>query len=146
MSRAPRLFFLLAAALLGLAGTARAVEPQHPPLGRLFTTPEWRAKLERQRQLNIQETRSYEGGSVRLDGVVVRSSGKATVWINGQPQTEADAHTGVAASARPRQPGQATIAVGSEPAAELKVGATLNRATREAAGGLAGGEIRIHRK
>lgn len=55
------------------------------PLGRLFMTPESRATLERQRQLDTPTTHVSGGG--RLDGVVTRSAGKTTVWINGQPQT-----------------------------------------------------------
>jgi hypothetical protein len=126
---------------------ARAAEPAPalPPLGRLFMPPEWRANLERQRQLNIQETRSLEGESVRLDGVVVRSSGKSTVWVNNRPQTENAQDSGVLAATSRREPGRATLSAGAEPPADLKVGVTLNRATRETAGGLAAGEIRIQR-
>ena len=116
-----------------------------PPLGRLFMTPEWRTNLERKRQLNIQETRSLEGGAVRLDGIVVRSSGKSTVWINNRPQTETDSDTGVSASLSRRNPDRATLTTGAEPPADLKVGVTLNRATRDTSGGLTNGEIRIRR-
>lgn len=118
---------------------------ENPPLGRLFMTPEWRTNLERKRQLNIQETRSLEGGAVRLDGIVVRSSGKSTVWVNNRPQTESDADTGVSASLARQRPDRATLTTGAEPPADLKVGVTLNRATRETSGGLADGEIRIQR-
>ena len=76
---------ILACAASGLvAQAALAADPPLPPLGRLFMTPEWRANLERQRQLNIQETRSLEGGAMRLDGVVLRSTGKSTVWVNNR--------------------------------------------------------------
>lgn len=122
-----------------------AAEPA-PALGRLFMTPERRATLERQRQLNVQETRSFEGGSMRLDGVVVRSSGKNTVWINNQPQAENQRDTGVTVVASPRHPDRATLVAGTEPPADLKVGATLDRATRETVDGLAGGEIRVKRQ
>ncbi|MEW6165328.1 MAG: hypothetical protein AB1642_09730 [Pseudomonadota bacterium] len=133
---------LCALILIGAATAVRAAEPV-PQLGRLFLTPDWRATLERQRQLNIQETRSLEGASVRLDGVVVRSSGKTTVWVNNQPQNENAGNTGVAAATSMRQPGQATLVTGTEAPADLKVGVTLNRSTRETADGLAGGEIRV---
>lgn len=118
--------------------------PAEPRLGRLFLTPEWRAALERQRQHNIQQTRSLEAGNtVRLDGVVVRSSGKSTVWINNRPQIESAHETGIAATPSRRQPGQATVAAGAEPPVDLKVGVTLNPATGEKSGGLASGEIRV---
>jgi len=139
-----RLARLLPICLVCHAPLALADKPA-PALGRLFMTPEWRAALERQRQFNMQETRSFEGASMRLDGVVVRSSGKSTVWINNQPQAENQRDTGITAVASPRHPDRATLAAGAEPPADLKVGATLNRATRETADGLAGGEIRVKR-
>jgi hypothetical protein len=134
------------AALLTLALGTLAADPAPAPLGRLFMTPEWRTTLERQRQLNQQETRSLEGSTMRLDGVVVRSSGKSTVWVNSQPQTENDSQTGVAANLSPNDPGRATLSAGNEHPADLRVGVTLNRATRETAGGLAAGEIQIRRQ
>lgn len=114
-------------------------------LGRLFFTPEKRAALERQRQLNIQETQTLEGASMSLDGVVVRSSGKRTVWINSRAQHDASAPAGVTAETGPRQPGQAVLQAGEETPARLKVGESINRATRESSGGLAQGQISVHR-
>jgi hypothetical protein len=116
-----------------------------PALGRLFMTPEWRTALERQRAYNIQESRSLEGGSIRLDGVVARSSGKTTVWVNNRPQDEKSGDTGVAATLSRHQPDRAILSTGNEAPADLRVGASLNRATRETTGGLAEGEIRVHR-
>jgi hypothetical protein len=136
---------LLAGGLL-LQGSLAHAEPAaqaEPQLGRLFLTPDWRNALERQRQLNIQQTRTLEGDTVRLDGVVARSSGKSTVWINSQPQTESARDSGVTAATSRRQPGRATVSTGAEPPVDLKVGVTLNQATGEKSGGLAGGEIRV---
>jgi hypothetical protein len=121
-----------------------AAEPA-PRLGRLFLTPEWRAALDRQRQLNIQESRAIEGDAVRLDGVVLRSSGKPTVWINGRPQTGNARDTGVLATTSIQRPDRAAVATGMEQPVDLKVGATLNQATRGTSGGLTSGEIRIRR-
>lgn len=132
------IFLITPAPELCAAETAQA-------LGRLFLTPNVRATLERQRQFNVQETRSLEGGTMRLDGVVVRSSGKTTVWVNDRPQDEGARDTGVSAALSRQQPGQATLLTGSEAAADLKVGVTLNRATRETMGGLSEGEIRVNR-
>ena len=73
---------LLAAALLLPAAPAAAEE-----LGKLFLTPERRAALERQRQLNIRESQPViEGATLMVTGVVKRSSGKSTTWVNGTPQ------------------------------------------------------------
>lgn len=128
-----------------LAATALAQDGQ-PRLGRLFLAPEQRAQLERQRQRDIPETRALEGGTLRLDGVVLRSSGKATVWVNGQARTEDATDSGLAVAASRRRPDRATLRPGGEPAAELRVGQTLDRASREIADGLAVDAIRVQRR
>lgn len=139
---------LMLSSLLPLAAGAASSGPvttNEPVLGRLFLTPEWRAALERQRQFNVQQTRRLESDSMRLDGIVVRSSGKSTVWINGQPQSENSRDTGVTAALSRHSPGQARLFPGTPTPIDLKVGATLDQATGEKHGGLADGEIRIHR-
>lgn len=136
MNRPSVAFMVILATLLASQAQAQVASPA---LGRLFLSPETRAQLERQRQFNIQESRSLEAGTIRLDGVVVRSSGKSTVWVNNQDTRE----TGVVTSTSHRNPGQASLATGNEAPADLKVGVTLDRATRETSGGLAGGEIRV---
>jgi hypothetical protein len=131
--------------LQSLPGATAESSPPTSPLGRLFMAPEARANLERQRQYNIQETRSLEGDTMRLDGVVVRSSGKSTVWVNNRPQNENVRGTGVTANPSRQRPGRATLTTGAEPPVDLKVGVTVNQATRETSGGLAGGEIRVRK-
>ncbi|MDK9705307.1 MAG: hypothetical protein OEL20_19450 [Sulfuritalea sp.] len=122
----------IVAGLLSLVVQAPALAAETPELGRLFFTPERRATLERQRTLNIEETQSLQGTSMSLDGVVYRSSGKATVWVNRQAQTEKEsARTGVTAIISPRSPGSALLAPGEEAPAQLNVGETINRATGE---------------
>lgn len=108
-------------------------------LDRLFFTPERRAALERQRQLNIQEAQTLEGASMSLDGIVSRSSGKNTVWVNGRPQQEQSTSTGV--TARIERGGRAVVTAGEETPAELRVGESINRGTREKNDGLGGGRI-----
>ena len=86
-------FVLMAAAVMP-AGAADSA-----PLGRLFFTPERRAALERQRTPNLQEAQTLQGNSMSLDGVVYRSGGKSTVWINQKAQTEDEsARTGAKVS------------------------------------------------
>ena len=133
----PALLGLLALAVLV---PARAADSQE--LGRLFFTPEKRAILDRQRALNIQEARTLQGNTMSLDGVVSRSSGKGTVWINRQAQAEGEsARTGVSAVVSPRTPGSAVLTPGEETPAQLKVGETINRATGERNSRLGGGRI-----
>ena len=127
-------------ASLGLAAGARAAEPAE--LGRLFFTPERRQALEYQRNFNVQEAQTLQGTTMSLDGVVYRSSGKSTVWINRQAQNEGEtARTGVSATVSPKMPGKALLAPGEEVAAELKVGETMNRATGERNTRLGGGKV-----
>ena len=113
-----------------------------PPIGRLFFTPERRVLLERQRLTNIQESQTLQGATMSLDGVVQRSSGKSTVWINGRAQNESEAaRTGVTATVTPKNPGSALLAPGEEPASRMKVGEAMNRATGERDNRLGGGMI-----
>ena len=116
------------------------------PLGRLFLTPERRLQLERQRQLDIREAQTLEGAVVSLDGVVTRSSGKSTVWVNQRPQNENTVGTGVTAATSSALPGRAVVTAGDEPSAALKVGESINRGTREKTDALGGGRISVTRK
>lgn len=137
-----RLSTRLMAGLLSLALIAPAWAADTAELGRLFFTPERRAALERQRASNIQEAQSLQGSSMSLDGVVYRSGGKSTVWINRQPQTENEsARTGVSAVVSPKTPGSALLAPGEEAPAQLKVGESINRATGERNTRLGGGVV-----
>lgn len=128
--------------LLSLAVIAPAGAADAPELGRLFFTPERRATLERQRAFNVQEAQTLQGSSMSLDGVVYRSGGKSTVWINHQAQTENDSsRTGVNAVVSPKTPGSALLAPGEEAPTRLKVGEAVNRATGERNTRLGGGVV-----
>lgn len=137
-----RLPTCLMPALLGLAVIAPACAADVPELGRLFFTPERRATLERQRQFSIQEGQTLQGSSMSLDGVVYRSGGKSTVWINRQAQTENESsRTGVDAVVAPGAPGSAILSPGEEAPTRLKVGEAINRATGERNTRLGGGVV-----
>ena len=136
----PATALVLIAAGLGPAFGAWGAESAD--LGRLFFTPERRQALEYQRNFNVQEAQTLQGTTMSLDGVVYRSSGKSTVWINRQAQNEGEtARTGVSATVSPKTPGKALLAPGEEVAAELKVGETMNRATGERNTRLGGGKV-----
>lgn len=127
---------------LSLLLLAPASAADAPELGRLFFTPERRAALERQRTLNIREAQTLQGSTMTLDGVVYRSSGKTTVWINQQAQNEDEApRTGVSVKVSPKSPGSALVAPGEEPPSQLKVGETINRSTGERDTRLGGGRV-----
>jgi hypothetical protein len=134
-----------AAALLCLIGAMPASAQE--PLGRLFFTPERRAALERQRQLNIQETQQViEGANLTVSGVVHRSGGKSTAWVNGLPQDERAGTAGLSVGVDRADPTRARVAAGDEASATLKVGESVNRATRETASGIGEGRISVKRE
>lgn len=61
--------------------------------GRLFYTPAQRAQLEATRVRNVTQVRQATPGAgapppIRYDGVVIRSDGKTTRWVDGQPQLD----------------------------------------------------------
>lgn len=113
-------------------------------LGRLFFTPERRQAMERQRTHNVQQAHALQGTTMSLDGVVYRSSGKSTVWINRHAQSESDsARTGVTAKLSPKDPGRALISPGEDTPANLKVGEAINRATGERNTRLGGGSVSV---
>jgi len=68
--------------------------------GRLFYTPQQRAQLEAARARNVTQAgrAAPDAGApppVRYDGVLVRSDGKTTRWVDGQPQLDASGVAGL---------------------------------------------------
>jgi hypothetical protein len=71
--------------------------------GRLFYTPDQRDQLESARTYNItQLAGKNKGGSpdgapapLRFDGMVIRSDGKTTRWVDGRPQAGASGVAGL---------------------------------------------------
>ncbi len=114
------------------------------PLGRLFFTPERRAALDRQRQMNVidYQSQALESLNLSVNGVVTGSSGKVTTWVNGMPQQDASL-TGVRVEPDRKSPGKTTVLVGEEAPTSIKVGETVNRATREVANPLGSGTISV---
>jgi hypothetical protein len=130
----------LSCALLLAAALPVRVTAQE--LGRLFFTPERREALDRQRRFNIPEHRATpEEQTLTIDGVVTRSSGKRTVWINGVAQDEQIG--GVAVIPNPAHPGQVVVRPEGGPATPASVGDTVHRNTGETTGLLGDGRIEI---
>jgi hypothetical protein len=112
-------------------------------LGRLFFTPERRQALDRQRQLNIQDSKQVvEDPTLTINGMVTRSSGKRTSWINGAAQNENDLSGGTVVVPS-KMPGSVEVQGGDLPAATARVGETVNRNTGEARDLLNDGRIVI---
>lgn len=144
MARQDKMFAGLLAALAlvtALCSTASAQETSDD-LGRLFFTPERRQTLDRQRQLNIQEKQEIpEDPTLTIDGVVTRSSGKRTAWVNGIAQNENEMPSGVKVTPRRKDPGKVVVQASESPAGNARVGGTVNRNTGEATDLLNGGRI-----
>lgn len=133
-----RLAFICAAMPSSFAANAEA-------LGRLFFSPERRAALDRQRQANVLESTMPQGESLSLDGLVKRSSGRNTLWVNGRAQHERDNPSAVAAALNSGDPAKAVISSGDRPPVSLHVGESANRGTGAKIDGLDGGTIVIKR-
>lgn len=116
--------------ILGLSlGQACAQTPAPPAApdmpGKLFLSPEKRHTLDRQRRLNLHEDDGLGGEYVRLDGVVQRSSGYNSIWINQRPQQQQgmSGRTGDAASS--------PVELEQGRQIRLQVGESINRSTQE---------------
>ena len=111
-------------------------------LGRLFFTPERRQTLDQQRQFNIQEKQEIpEDPTLTINGVVTRSSGKRTVWVNGVAVRESGPVSGVEVVPMLKNPGRVVINSAEMPAAAANVGNTVHLDTGENTDLLRGGRI-----
>ncbi len=100
-----RLILAVLVAALGTPGFA-----QEPALGRLFLTPEQRAVLDNARRNKIRaealaataekKPKIPPARSVTINGIVSRSDGESTVWVNGQP-TEGRTEDGMRVTVSP---------------------------------------------
>lgn len=134
----------LIALLLTMALTPAAEAEE--ALGRLFFTPERRLQLDRQRQFNIKEEKQVnEDPSLTINGVVTRSSGKRTSWVNGAAQNENETPGGLTVLPQGRNPGKVVVQASDAPAANALVGETVNRNTGEARNLLNDGRIVVKR-
>lgn len=135
---------LAAASPVAPAPTAPAAAPT---LGRLFFTPEARAALERQRQspASAPQPSHLAEERLRLDGIVQRSAGPTTIWLNQRKHDDTRPPAGLSLQTTRHDPGRATVALDGQPPTDLKVGATLTPASGEIQDALAGGRLEIHR-
>jgi len=80
------------AAMLALVGASWASFSAEP-LGRLFHSPAQRSTLDSQRKAMQQPQkpvapRPQQSQPTHLDGYVVRSDGRSTLWVNGSAVAE----------------------------------------------------------
>jgi hypothetical protein len=139
----PALFLLLG---LWLAAAADSCGAQQ--FGRLFFTPEQRAALDARRKARVPDKPAAApvaaSPTTRLDGYVVRSQGRSTVWVNGESLQEGAAET-------LRDPnrggeGRVRVPVGDGGARiGLKPGELLDRGTGEVRDVIGDGDIKVRR-
>ena len=126
-----------------IAGTL-ALSPAYAEdeLGRLFFSPERRQHLDRQRQSNIPtQVEMGEDPTLTINGVVTRSSGKRTVWINSTAHNESDPKREITATPVRKEPGRVVIRTEHASNKDLRVGDSLNQSTGETRDLLEGGTI-----
>lgn len=113
----PQALWLLA--LIALSSLPTHAAEADATLGRLFNTPQRRASLDGMRERNLRITPdAQQQDSIRLDGIVLRSDGRSTVWLNQQAITDR-------ASSLRADPSSAQVPISGERSVRLRVGETL---------------------
>ena len=105
------------------------------PLGRLFTEPSERARLDQLRKLGgqapaVQEQAPMQAppppDQITLDGYVTRSSGKSTTWVNKVAHNEHDQTSDLIVRQRPNQPPTVYVQTDGGKAVRVKTGETVD--------------------
>lgn len=121
------------------AGLPIAATAAGEPLGRLFFTPQERARLERQRWTGSPIDAAARPSSIRVGGVVARSGGRNTVWLNGTAIDAAGHDRPV--ELRPNAPAMVVVRVEPGRTARLKVGESIDLPGGDRHDGLGGGRV-----
>jgi len=120
---------------------------QAQSLGRLFLTPAQRTALDVRRASRVPDRPAavvVESPTARVDGQVVRSDGRSTVWVNGVAVREGAQSEGLRVGPATAEPDSVTLAVGDgERRVEIKVGDTMNRDTGEVRDMLGEGSVGV---
>ena len=76
---------------------ALASDYNEQSLGKLFTTPAERRTIDTDKRGDAQQTtvRNITPSSIKVNGLVIRSKGKNSVWINGHQPKENETIDGV---------------------------------------------------
>lgn len=118
---------LLAALMLLMPLVASGADA---PLGRLFFTPDQRAQLDMLRTKRVVASQTKDEPApevVTYNGIVRRSDGKTTVWVNNEALSEADLRDKPAIAGRVSRDGRIVLQAaqpGPTTKTQLKVGQT----------------------
>ncbi|MCX7897037.1 MAG: hypothetical protein N2441_04110 [Rhodocyclaceae bacterium] len=134
--------------VMSLAVMEVATAQEWEALGRLFYTPAGRQALDRQRaSLSHGPRLPLAGESLRIDGVVMRSEGRHTIWINGVGHTEDQAHLATrAVRTSPRRFGKVLIMNGEAGPIEMSIGSRYDPNTGKVQDLLGEGKIETVKK
>lgn len=121
---------MLAGFFLVLPSTGMAEQA----MGRLFFTPEQRARMDvaRQQERSIkfeveQEESAPPPASLTLNGVITRSDGKTTLWLNNRIQGGEKAEQDVIVPGQGKNAGQVSVTMpDAKRAVQLKVGQSID--------------------
>lgn len=103
-----------------------------PPLGRLFFSPVERRQMDISRErdsLTVLESLGSE--IISLNGVITRSAGSATIWINGTPRAEKLATSPLILSADGNDTACILVQAGTNPPKRHLIGTRFNRINGE---------------
>lgn len=135
---------LLPAQSASQAGSQATSRPTGEP-GRLFFSPERRQVLDQQRKTKSFQETVVEGETLTLNGIVSRSSGKWTVWVNGSPVTESDSSSVAVAPVKGSSSlGRMNAATEGGTPSVVAVGNAVDRSTGVGNSLLGTGSIRVH--
>ena len=119
--------------LIGLSPPSHANEMR---VGRLFTTPQERAELDRMRLSGTSvvseqpDTSRAPDANITINGYVLRNgSGKSTVWINAKPQHQNDETEGPTILSRQGQANAVALRLSSGRQVHLKAGQSMEIAS-----------------
>lgn len=137
----------LAAILAGLLGPVAAAGAAAQELGRLFFTPEQRTALDARRKARVPDkpaaTPQVESPVTRVNGLVQRSGGKSTVWVNDEAIPESAQAAGQGA-ARPAGAGRVSVPLGDGARGlDMRVGESLNRGSGEVSDIVGKDEVKV---
>jgi len=137
----------LAAILAGLIGAAAAGGAAAQELGRLFFTPEQRTALDARRKARVPDkpaaTPQAESPVTRVNGIVQRSSGKSTVWVNGEAIQESR-QAGAQGAPQPAGAGRVPVPLGEgAKGLNMRVGESLNRGSGEVSDIVGKDEVKV---
>ena len=137
----------LAAILAGLLCAAAATGTAAQELGRLFFTPEQRAALDARRKARLPDkpaaTPQAESPVTRVNGIVQRSGGRSTVWVNGEAIPE-DSQAAGQGAPQPAGAGRVTVPAGEgAKGRSLRVGESLNRDSGEVSDIVGKDEVKV---